>query len=141
MLLDHAEQKPEDCTFLGLPLSLSLGCHGCIIQYTSIVAFASLAYEHATYEVILPFRVTLVIRIHVKLVVPVRTESTTAYYECIGCEFCGFVVQYCWYSSGEKSIKTMRLLPFHHSCLMCCRWLQKGGWVQEVMSFLNRQLI
>ena len=67
-LPDHAEQKPEDCTFLGLPLSLFLGCHGRIIQYTSIIAFVSLAYEHASYELILPLKNILVFSIHVKLV-------------------------------------------------------------------------
>ena len=88
ILPDHAEQKPEDCTCLGLPLSLFLDFHVRVVQYKSIIVFVSLTYEHASYEVVLLFRVIVVIRKHVKLVVPVRTETTTtAYYEYIGCEF------------------------------------------------------
>ena len=142
ILPDHAEQKPEDCTFVGLPLSLFMGCHGRIIQYTNTTTFVSLAYERVSYEFILPFRVILVIRIHVKLVAPVRTESTTAYYEYIGCGFCGckLIVQYCWYSSVAKSMDQVTavcssLLP--HFCPLAT----KRGRVQEVMSCLNRQAI
>ena len=64
------------------PVSLCMGFHGRIIRCTtSIIDFVSLAYEHASYELIIPFRVILVIRINAKLVVPVGTESTTACYE------------------------------------------------------------
>ena len=49
--------------------------------------------------------------------------------EYIGCEFCGcnFIVQYYWYGNVAKSMETMRRLHVHHSCLIFCRWLQRGG--------------
>ena len=97
MLIRRSQKIAPTC--LGLPLSLFLDFHVRVVQYKSIIVFVSLTYEHASYEVVLLFRVIVVIRKHVKLVVPVRTETTTtAYYEYIGCGFCGcnfIVVQQC----------------------------------------------
>ena len=88
ILPEHAEQKPEIAIFSGSHcLCFWAVMSALYIQHTSKIALVSLGHKHASYELVVLLESTLVIRIHAKLVVPVRTESTTAYYEYIGCEF------------------------------------------------------
>ena len=71
-------RSQKNCTFLVLPLSFVLGCHGRTIQCTSNIAFVSFAYEDASYELVLTFGAILIFHFHEKLVVPVRAVHSKA---------------------------------------------------------------
>ena len=74
VLADHTAQKPENCTFLILLLSLFLSFHGCTVHYTRMSAFVSLTYEHGSFEVSLDSGATPVLCVNVELVASVSTS-------------------------------------------------------------------
>ena len=74
VLTDHTADKPENCTFLVLPLSIFLSCHGRTEHCTRMSAFVSLPYEHASYEVSLASGAILVLCVHVELAASVPTR-------------------------------------------------------------------
>ena len=78
---DHTPQKPENRTFLVLPLSLYLSCHGRTVHCTRLSAFVSLTYEHANYDLTLAFGAILVLCVHVELVAPVLTARIHSQYQ------------------------------------------------------------